>query len=358
MSRGFALLLVLVFLTASSIIVAMPVSGTVQENSWAEKAPVPVAGVYVAAVVNGKIYVMGGSSNYVYDPTTDTWVARTPMPTQGSWFAIAACQNKIYAIGGTNSNQSSNTVNEMYDPSTDTWATKASMPTSRSEMEAVTVNGKIYVMGGRTAGVYSTVNITEIYNPDTDSWSTGAPMLYPVVSYASAVVDNKIYVIGGQDEFNYPNAISIAVNQIYNPENDSWSLGAPIPVATLQARAGATTGVSAPKRIYVVGGSAGFAMGSNQNYAYDPKADAWINATSMPTACYQPALGVVNDLIYVMGGGQTLSALATNQQYTPLGYGTIPIALPFPTATVATVSGVGAVVVVAGLLVYFKKRKR
>ena len=96
------------------------------------------------------------------------------------------------------------------------------MPTNRSEVEAVTANSKIYVMVGRTAGAYSTVNITEIYNPKTDSWTTGTSMPYPVVAAASATIDNQIFIIGGQDEFNHPNSnianpsINLAVNQIYN----------------------------------------------------------------------------------------------------------------------------------------------
>ena len=106
-------------------------------------------------------------------------------------------------------------------------------------MNAATADGKIYVMGGRTAGAYSTVNVTEIYDPSTNSWTTGAPLLYPVVAYASAVVNNKIYVIGGQDElfgFNgfvpfgepAPNPtpnINVQFTQIYNPATNSWNLG-------------------------------------------------------------------------------------------------------------------------------------
>jgi len=43
MSKGFALVLVLVFLTASYIIVAKPTlsSDEVTENSWTTKAPAP-----------------------------------------------------------------------------------------------------------------------------------------------------------------------------------------------------------------------------------------------------------------------------------------------------------------------------
>jgi hypothetical protein len=184
------------------------------------------------------------------------------------------------------------------------------------------------VFGGRTADAYSTVNITEVYDPASNSWTRGAAMPYPVVLYASAVVNNKIYVIGGQDEFvtGDPN---VAFNQIYDPATDTWSQGAPIPVPTGQAAAdaaaaGATTGLAAPKRIYVIGGSVGFGVGSNQTYAYDPEANVWSSAASMPTARYSPAVAVVNDLLYVIGGGQAASVLATNEQYMPIGYGTVP----------------------------------
>ena len=87
------MLLVLVFLTASCIMVAKPAfsSATVAEDTWAAKAPMHQAraGLGVAAV-NGKIYAIGGSTasgqyppdvsgggfvgtNEEYDPETDTW---------------------------------------------------------------------------------------------------------------------------------------------------------------------------------------------------------------------------------------------------------------------------------------------
>jgi hypothetical protein len=58
---------------ASCIIMAEPVSkASAVENSWVEKAtmPSPNSG-YEAAVVNGIIYNIGASSNYV--PSIDAW---------------------------------------------------------------------------------------------------------------------------------------------------------------------------------------------------------------------------------------------------------------------------------------------
>ena len=56
MSKTLALTLVLVFLTASSAILAMPVSGaSIAENTWTTKAPMHVARSDLGvAVVNGK----------------------------------------------------------------------------------------------------------------------------------------------------------------------------------------------------------------------------------------------------------------------------------------------------------------
>src|SRR5262249_41541045 len=62
-----------------------------------------------AAVVNGRIYVIGGAgednkpfgSVQVYDPATGTWAARASMPTARGLFGTSAVGGTIYAIGGT-----------------------------------------------------------------------------------------------------------------------------------------------------------------------------------------------------------------------------------------------------------------
>ena len=222
------------------IMAAPAVAGaSTTDNSWTEKAAIPsTASGDEAAAVNGTIY-MFGSTDYAYYPSNDTLTTIAPMLTPRASFAVAACGNKIYAIGGYNEDSGSPySVNEVYDPSTNTWATAAPMPTNRSEMQADTVNDEIYVMGGRGADTYST-NVNEIYNPATNSWTTGAPMPYPVATAASAVVNNKIYVIGGEDDDHppagsqtTPGVNSVNFNQIYDPVTDSWSMGTPIPAST------------------------------------------------------------------------------------------------------------------------------
>lgn len=59
-----------------------------------------VGGGVRAAVVCGKIHVIGGSIHYIYEPIKKDWIAKEPMPTARRYFGIAVCQNKIYTIGG------------------------------------------------------------------------------------------------------------------------------------------------------------------------------------------------------------------------------------------------------------------
>jgi N-acetylneuraminic acid mutarotase len=359
MSRNVALLLVLVFLTSPFIVVVKPVRGSsATENSWETKASMPEAiGGVKAAAVNGKIYVIGGEANFEYNPDTDNWTTKKPMPTARTSFEIAVYQNKIYAIGGSSGwTQETGTIysdaNEVYDPATDTWETKAPMKTMRTGLEANVVNGKIYLIGGYLRENYTISNTTsslnEVYDVATDSWATKEPVPYPAYDYASAVVNNKIYVIGWNR------------TQIYDPETDSWSQSALSPTAVIGAVAAATTGIRAPKRIYVISGIQGI-DGSNITQVYNPENESWMLGEPMPTARGGLTVAVVNDLLYAIGGRPCgiCPVLKTNEQYTPFGYGTIPQPTPpepFPTTLVA-VSVITAAVVTAGLFVYCKKRK-
>ena len=288
--------------------------------------------------------------NEEYDPATDIWTAKASKPTPVQGFAIAVYQNKIYCIGGLNGSVSA--LNEVYDPATDSWETKTSMPTGRYGLQANVVNEKIYCMGGvKLLGYnegYRELNETEVYDPVSDTWVTKAPMPY-TAGYVSAVVDKKIYVVGS------------GVTQIYDPKTDTWSLGAP-PLENItlggngqSAYAAATTGLLAPKRIYVYDGA--------YLQVYDPDNKSWIFGANPPINRQYLSIAVLNDKLYFIGGFTDHSNnipghfqdYSTNEQYTPFGYGTAK-QQTFPTATVATILIVTAVVIGVGLIVYFKKR--
>jgi N-acetylneuraminic acid mutarotase len=333
----------IVTLLASTFLAAFqfPVVGAA-ENSWTTMKAMPTArGGLGVAVVNGKIYAIGGSNNNTqldvneeYNPVTDTWTTKTPMPTARSGFAIAVYQNKIYCIGGTTGYSDSfvsgfTGVTEVYDPATNTWeTTKTPMPTPRADLCASVVNGVIYCIGGKKYwGVdpfYQELNVTEAYDPAENSWSKKSPMPIPVLGCTSAVLDGKIFVIGGSRHFQLGGDLAtVGSNQVYDPENDAWSTRTSLPITESYAAADATSGVTAPKKIYVVGGFNETDY-SSVTYVYDSKGNVWSTGTSMPTSRAYLALAIVDDILYAIGGFDGEDWLNVNEQYMPIGYGTVP----------------------------------
>jgi N-acetylneuraminic acid mutarotase len=380
MSKSVTLLLVLFLLMASCITVAKLAlsSAGVDEDFWVSKASMQAArsGLGVAAV-NGKIYAIGGvtSSGFVpsspasavyagktpavvvgsseeYDPATDTWTFRAAMPTPRAVFAIAVYQNKIYCIGGKTSSGYTG-VNEVYDPATNTWETKTAIPTARAFLQANVVNGKIYLIGGDGLNeAYSFLKLNEVYDPATDTWITKEPMPSATFfGYASAVFDNKIYIIG---------SVSGSFLKIYDPETDIWSSGTSPPLGGVAT--GATTGILAPKRIYV--------LDSKNVGVYDPANDSWSLGADAPTSRYNFGVAVANDTLYVIGGHTysfpgDYAPIAVNEQYTPIGYGTpdptyqFPSPSPAPTQTefiYAIAAGAAAITIIAITAVALKKQ--
>jgi N-acetylneuraminic acid mutarotase len=182
-------------------------------NTWDTSMPqMPVEERDTVAVLgtDGIIYLFGGYGNYnavqAFNPSTKTWQLKTPMPT-GRWAAAGALgpDGKIYIVGGGYPGQPDygvyNTL-EVYDPATDSWATKSPMPTARNYLGAAFgADGKLYAFGGEVYGAGRTgimYDVIEAYNPLTDTWET-AGHLPSKLSALAAVSDNlgNIHCVGG-----------------------------------------------------------------------------------------------------------------------------------------------------------------
>jgi N-acetylneuraminic acid mutarotase len=320
---------VFLFLTCFEIMDAPVSSALAVGDSWGEKAHMNVGRAFLgAAVVDGKIYAIGGtfsdsntplSVNEVYDPVNDSWTFKQVMPTERCMFAVAVWQDKIYCIGGSariNGSIQVTGLNQVYDPANDSWETKASMPTPRSYMSANVVDGKIYVMGGADVNI-SHITVNEVYDPANDTWTTGkAPVPDSSIWSASAVYDNKIYVIGGYQ--------AGSKNRMYDPQTDTWYYKASPPLAFAGSGA-VTSGVLTPEQIYV------FSYG-NAVEIYNPVNDSWVLGTQMPSSRDGLGVACVDDQFYVLGG-ETLNWLFSlytgttrynlNEMYTPADFGSV-----------------------------------
>lgn len=187
-------------------------------NSWNTSIPqMPVEERDTVAVLgnDGIIYLFGGYWNYstvqAYNPSTKTWKMKSSMPT-GRWAAAGALgpDGKIYIVGGGCPGQPDwcvyNTL-EVYDPVTDSWKTKTPMPTARNYLGAAfgadgilyAIGGEIYG-GGRTGIVYSVI---EAYDPLTDTWEVAGNLPHELTLISGSVVtDNSgnIHILGGNTQ--------------------------------------------------------------------------------------------------------------------------------------------------------------
>src|ERR671922_1967170 len=140
-----------------------------------------------------------------YDPATNSWRARSSMPTARNHAAIGAVNNKIYVIGGRIgaafvSVSSPTDVVEEYDPTTDQWgAIRARMPTPRSAVAWGVHGGRIYVAGGEAQApqFMAAFRALEAYEPVANRWSSLPSMPIPRHGLAGAVLRDRPHLPGG-----------------------------------------------------------------------------------------------------------------------------------------------------------------
>lgn len=159
-------------LCLASIAVSIPAFAE-DSTGWITKTPMPTArSGAVAGVIDGKLYVVGGANVsifdtlQVYDPVSDSWTTKAPMHTSRYNAAAGVIDGKLYVVGGVVSplgEDYATATLEVYDPVTDTWTTKAPMPTSRWSPAAGVINGKMYVAGGGISRYGDRTATVEVY---------------------------------------------------------------------------------------------------------------------------------------------------------------------------------------------------
>ncbi len=185
------------------------------------------------------------------------------------------------------------------------WMSRAQMPTPRERLAVVAYEGKIYAIAGDTAG--GVTGAVEIYNPADNTWTLGAPKPTPVSNVAAAVVDGLIYVPGG---YTAAEEVIMAV-EVYDPVHDAWDTRAALPTPLCAYAIAAVDG-----KLFVFGGWDGDSYVASV-YEYDPQKDAWTAKTAMSTARGFAAAGAVEGKVYVVGGYDGTTEFALCEEYDP-----------------------------------------
>ncbi len=156
-------------------------------NEWRELAPMQHARMLHAAAVDrrGRLFVFGGSAANISTTRTDDETREA--------FEHRARANHDKAATSLASV-------EMYDPATNVWTERAPLPTPRQAMGAdLGADGRIYVVGGAPSYMHPRpMAVVEIYDPETDTWVTGPSLRYKRRSHAVvATPEGQLYAIGG-----------------------------------------------------------------------------------------------------------------------------------------------------------------
>ncbi len=168
-----------------------------------------------ATFVQGIIFT--SATNYVYAPTNDSWSTMAPIPVPVEGYASAVLDGKIYVIGG--GTQTSTPIDasdpvQIFDPETNRWSNGTSIPVGVSGADACTTSGflapkRIYVVGGTTTVSggwlsmdfedYYKTDLNQVYDPETGNWSTAASIPDKRWSLSLVNVNDLLYVVGGQN---------------------------------------------------------------------------------------------------------------------------------------------------------------
>ena len=258
------------------------------------------------AEAGGLFYALGGYNNYdaneAYDPATDSWQTRAPIPTPLGGMAAASVNGIVYVVGGENGREFSSLV-RAYDPATNSWSFKAPMPTPRSDHAMAEVNGILYVIGGQSTMIcdstyfyvcdYNLVTSVEAYDPATDTWSTRADIPTPRLAHAVGVIDGSIYAVGGQR----PGVNSwLQSVEAYDPATNTWTTKADMPTGRFSHGVGVIDGI-----LYAVGGEIPNA-GTAVNEAYNPATNSWATRVPMLQARRAFATAVIGGRLFAAGG--------------------------------------------------------
>jgi N-acetylneuraminic acid mutarotase len=299
------------------------------QGTWTVKSPMPGGprAEIPAVAVNGKIYVVGGSAkgisynitrNEEYDPTTDRWRLRAPMPNGLNHSGTTALDGKLYAAGGfTNPGHHDPSDSFFsYDPSTDTWRTLAPLPSRRGAVAVAALDGKIHVLGGRE-GESAPITAHDVYDPASGKWSTAAPLTRARDHMAAVAIDGRIHLIGGRQSVD--NDGMVDWHEVYDPATNSWSSAPPLP----EPRGGVVGALY--EGLIVILGAEDNRRTYDENFAFEVETNRWIRLKPLPQPMHGFGAAAAGQYLYVAGGARVVGSSDVSDQLLAFG---LPQALP------------------------------
>jgi non-specific serine/threonine protein kinase len=216
---------------------------------------------------------------------------RIPSPPGGARQEVAAAVvgGKVYVVGGLVAGGKNTSLVERFDPASETWSRVAALPDGVDHAMAAELGGRLVVMGGFSARAGRAAS-RSVFVFDAGKWSAGPPMTEARAAGAAVRVGKKIYVVGG-----IAGSKHLATTESF--DGSTWRSTRTY-ASSLDHVAAATDG----KRIFVAGGRAGGNLEYDTFQVYEPGIAFWSPLRSLPTGRSGLGAAFVNGSVVVVGG--------------------------------------------------------
>jgi N-acetylneuraminic acid mutarotase len=172
-------------------------------------------------------------------------------------------------------------------------------PIKRHENSLTSIGSKLYVFGGRG------VKPMDVLNTETNVWTTKGETPLEMHHFQAVNYKGEIYVLGAFTG-SYPHETPIPNIYIYNPDTDTWRIGAEIP-----RKRGSAGAFVYNNKIYLVCGIQDGHWDGHVTWfdEYNPETNKWRTLSDAPQARDHTSVAVVGDKLYLAGGRKSHAAI-------------------------------------------------
>ena len=216
-----------------------------ETNSWTHGSAPPVeihhfqpvyykGLIYFICAMTGPYPKEVGLPNiYTYNPKTDTWAKGDPIPAdriRGS-AGVVVYKDKFYIVAGIQNGHQQGWVNwvDEYDPATGKWRKLPDAPRARDHFQAAIVGDKLYALAGRrssqsTRQVFDlTIKEVDVFDLKNETWTTlPSPQLdlpTPRAGNSVFVYENMLMVVGGETVRKSPAHNEV---EVFDTKHQRW----------------------------------------------------------------------------------------------------------------------------------------
>jgi len=273
-----------------------------QVNIVHETATLSLARGWLAATSSGELVFFGGGQNAtgvsdrvdIYNVTNGQWTTATLSVPRGSLVATSA-GSLVFFAGGVNSTTPCNQV-DIYNISDGSWST-ATLSQARRWFTATSVGTVALFGGGATYSGPS--DAVDIYNVTSNTWTNATLSVARWWPSAVSIFDRAFFA-GGQVGITYYDVVDV-----YNATSGTWSV---LNSNLIQPRGGPAAVAIEDLILFAFGETVPSCQGvSGAVDIYNVTNFAHFSYSISPARCF-PAIGKMQDLVLVAGGGDNMTS--------------------------------------------------